>query len=495
MSLRVAVVGGGIGGMTAAGELAVLGHDVTLFEASPRLGGKCGSIHKNGITLDTGPTLLTLPSIIRETFTRLSAMDLLPPLTPLDPQCEYRWQDGTHLRFGRSLKTSNPEADAIAEGEAEALKNFYAEAQRIWEGAGAPYLEKPYEGFVPFMVEMMRRGPKSLEGARIGTLASLARKHFRSKQLRQFAGRFATYAGASPFKASETFALIPYLEHTEGVFHPRGGMGAVAKALEIAIVRLGVSVHVDTPVTWFREGSHYRVGVRQAHPELTVQTERSEAKSKSRDLAHFDALVVNVDPLKANGHSEQALSLSGYVLLLEADRRLRLPHHAISFSNDERAEFAALFSGQFPEDPTLYVCHPAQTDASAAPEDRSGVYVMINAAPLPSDDVESPWEHTERARDLCLRRLKRDFPEVENAELHILDERTPVDLAKLGAPRGSIYGYLPHGALGTFKRPPLRGKTPGLYFAGGGTHPGGGVPMVMLSGRFAAELLHREVPS
>jgi len=475
MSLRVAVVGGGVGGLTAAGWLAVHGHQVTLYEAGSSTGGKCGAVKtSSGVTLDTGPTLLTLPEIVKETFSHLNAADLLPPLTELTLQCDYRWQSGERLQMRPSLEQTRAQAEAFGPGEGAAFEGFYEDARRIWEGAGVPYLEKPYEGFTSFMWRVMQRGRASLEGARFGSLASLARRYFRSPQLQQFAGRFATYAGASPFKASETFALIPHLERTQGVFHPRGGMGAVSEALESAARRLGVTVHLNTRVEWKSEGRKFRVGPRD-------------------DLSLFDAVIANTDPLRPLGRTHEPLALSGYVLLLEADRRLTLPHHAISFSQDERAEFEALFSGQLPKDPTLYVCHPAATDETSAPEGRSGLFVMINAPALAANAPADAWPWASRARALCLNRLHKDFPELRGARLAFLEERTPMDLARLGAPGGSIYGYLPHGVLGTFRRPAIRGPTPGLYFAGGGTHPGGGVPMVMLSGRFAAELLMKEV--
>ncbi|MBS1149855.1 MAG: crtD, partial [Myxococcaceae bacterium] len=159
---------------------------------------------------------------------------------------------------------------------------------------------------------------------------------------------------------------------------------------------------------------------------------------------------------------------------------------------DYRVEFDALFRGQVPAEPTLYVCHPVASDPTMAPAGHSGVFLMVNAPALAGGlgpEAEQEWiERASRLRAFCLAGLRQLCPEVAGASVRVLGERTPVDLARRGAPGGSIYGFVPHGRLGPFRRPKMRGQVPGLFFSGGGTHPGGGVPLVMLSGHFAAQL-------
>jgi phytoene dehydrogenase-like protein len=238
-------------------------------------------------------------------------------------------------------------------------------------------------------------------------------------------------------------------------------MGAIASALELALARLGVDVRVGRRVTWASHGG-----------ELVV------------DGDAFDAVIVNADPLLAAGLDGGPLALSGYVLLARVPGRLTLPHHLVLFSSRYDTEFQQLFAGQPAEDPTVYVCHPAASDPTMAPDGTSGLYLMTNAPPLgPGGRSADPG--TLRAR--CLRRLEHFAPGLVD-RLHILAEQTPADFARCGAPRGSLYGFLPHGRLAALKRPRMRGATPGVFFAGGGTHPGGGVPLVMLSGRYAAAM-------
>ncbi|MFP2932542.1 phytoene desaturase family protein [Pyxidicoccus sp. 3LG] len=472
---RVAVVGGGIGGLTAAGLLAKEGHSVTLFEGGASLGGKAQAVTVDGITLDTGPTLLTLPELVRGTFQRLDAEDLLPPLTELEPQCTYRFADGCGFTAYKDLERMAQSAGELRPSERRGVRGFYEESAAIWRAAGEPYLEAPFEGMAGFMARVARRGIGAvMAGMKLSTLHDLAVKHFKTDHLRQYVGRFATYAGASPYEASAAFALIPHIEHAFGVHHARGGVGALVEALGQAVRRLGVTVHLNTRAGFERASGGYRVGPQgEAEP--------------------YDSVVVNADPLGTLHREDEPLALSGFVLLLEVDGRPSLPHHAVLFGGDYQREFDELFSGQLASDPTVYFCNPCATDATMAPPGRTGLFVMVNAPPLPVGPAEAEratrsWElGAERAKAQMFEKLFQHFPELKG-RTRVIGQRSPVDLAAQGAPGGSIYGFLPHGKFGPFRRPRIRGCTPGLFFAGGGTHPGGGVPLVMLSGRFAAEL-------
>ncbi|MFB1479188.1 phytoene desaturase family protein [Corallococcus sp. RDP092CA] len=470
---RVAVIGGGIGGLTAAGLLAKEGHAVTLFEGGPSLGGKAQAVTVEGLTLDTGPTLLTLPALVRGTFEQLDALDLLPPFTELEPQCTYHFADGCGFTAYKDLERMADSAAELRPVERKGVRSFYAEAAAIWRAAGEPYLEAPFEGMAGFMARVARRGIGAmLAGLKLDTLHALAAKHFQTHHLRQYVGRFATYAGGSPYASSAAFALIPHIEHAYGVHHVRGGMGALVEALGRAARRLGVTVHLDTRARFERVAGGYRV-----EPVAEV----------------FDSVVVNADPLAALRRESEPLSLSGFVLLLEVEGRTAVPHHAVMFGGDYRKEFDALFAGQLAADPTVYVCNPSATDSGMAPPGRTGLFVMVNAPAMPveegrAEQARREWESdAARVREQMFEKLLRHYPALKG-RVRVVGQRSPVDLAARGAPGGSIYGFLPHGRFGPFRRPRIRGGTPGLFFAGGGTHPGGGVPLVMLSGRFAAQL-------
>ena len=459
---RVAVVGGGIGGLVAAGLLARAGSRVVLYEQELRLGGKAQQLRAGATVLDTGPTLLTLPALVRGTFAALEGEDLLPRFVALSPQCEYRWKDGSGFLVHADLGATRASVEAMAPGEGRGVDGFYAAAAAIHRAAGEPYLEAPFEGMAGFFARVVRRGPSAvLQGMQMSTLHTLAARHFRDPRLQQFVGRFATYTGASPYQASAAFALIPHLERIEGVHHVEGGLGALVSALEAAVRRLGVEIRLGTRGAWNQVGESWRAG-------------------PSGDETPVDAVVVNADPLGASGVSGGPLAMSGYVLLLEAPVRSRLLHHTVLFSRGYRREFDEIFSGRVPSDPTLYVCHPAASDPGMAGPGTSGLFVMANVPAM--GEAFSP--HAEALRARCVAVVEALDPSLRG-RLRFLGERTPVDFQRQGAPGGSLYGFLPHGRFGPFRRPRSR-AAPGLVYAGGGTYPGGGVPMVMLSGRFAA---------
>lgn len=462
---RVAVIGGGIGGMSSAALLRREGFEVTLLEASRSFGGKARTLRMNGVTLDEGPTLLTMPHVVRALFQDLGALDLLPRFHRLEEHCRYTFADGCTLSAFDDVERTADSAAELRPHERAGTLSFYKEAAALYRAAGEPYLHSDFDGATSYLRAVLSRGLSgSSPFALLGSLDGMARRHFKTDHLRQFVGRFATYAGASPYESSAAFAMIPHLERAFGVHHVEGGMGGLATALEQVLRRNGVRLLGGQKAQWER---------------------RSDGGYAVEPLGErFDAVVVNADPLSSLNRGDEPLSLSGFVLLVEVAERLSLPHHSILFSPNARAEFSQLFSGVMPEEPTLYLCHPAATDPTMAPEGKSGVYLMVNAPPL---EPEHDWEAlSARLTQWCLARFEKHVPGVR-AKSTVLARRTPLDFAALGAPSGSLYGFLPHGVLGTFRRPRIQGPQPGLFFCGGGTHPGGGVPLVMLSARFAAE--------
>lgn len=458
---RVAVIGGGIGGLTAAGMLARKGHRVTLFEATGSLGGKAGTLRVDGLVFDTGPTVMTMPDTVRATFADLGAEDLMPRLARLPLQTHYRYADGREFLCWEDLDRAAESAAALHPADGDGLRSFFADAQRVYRAAGQPYLDAPYETMMGFMARAARNGLGTLvTGLKLSTLDALGQKHFESQHLQQFVNRFATYAGASPYEANAAFAMIAHIERAFGVHHAIGGLGGIVEGLVTAVKRSGVELVLGQKATHQRRGGTFIVAERE-----------------------FDAVVVNADPLALQHREGDPLTMSGYVAMFEAPKRLSLPHHTILFSTDYRKEFAELSAGRLADELTVHVCHPAATDPTMAPDGRSGLYVMVNVPPIQPGDE---WQTNARLLEAQVRsRLGAMVPELLGVPLRLVAERTPVDLEKKGAPRGSIYGYLPHGKFGPFKRPAMRGE-PGVFFAGGGTHPGGGVPLVMLSGRFAA---------
>ena len=310
----------------------------------------------------------------------------------------------------------------------------------------------------------------------------------RSPHLRQLLGRFATYVGASPYLAPATLNVIAHVEMTGGVWYPRGGIYAIAQALARLAAELGVEIRTDCRVAAIEVANGAAVGVRLADGSILPA---------AAVIANVDVTTVYRDLLPSAAASPDRrrrlegmeTSCSGFILLLGVEgEHPALAHHNIFFSPDYPREFTDIFTrGVPPADPTIYVAITAKTDPHHAPPGCENWFVLVNAPPLGRFD----WSTQASAYgDLVLDRLA-GFGYDIRGRIRCQRILTPLDLERLtGAYRGALYGVSSNSRWTAFRRAHNRAPdVAGLYFAGGTTHPGGGVPMVMLSGRAAAELL------
>jgi phytoene desaturase len=481
------VVGAGLGGLAAAIRLARTGARVTVLEKNERPGGKMDVVREAGFTFDTGPSLLTMPFVLRDLFAAAgSALDDHLDLVPLDPLCRYVWPDGARLDASGDPAVMERRVSAFSPADAGAFSAFLEHGRRIYEAAAEPFLFTPSTSLRG--LELLRASrflPRTLRLDALRTLDAAVGAHFRHPHLRQLFNRFATYNGSSPYRAPATLAIIPYVEFGMGGWYVRGGMHAVARALESLALASGVTMRTRTAVEAVLERNGAAAGVR------TSEGEEIGA----------DSVIVNADVLYAAEHLLPARhrrpaagvqpSLAGYVMLLGVAADLpELAHHTVLFSRDYRREFDALVGRSVPyDDPTVYLCVTSKTDPSHAPPGHSNVFVLVNAPPTgPSFDWEAEGPGY---REVVLRKLERmGFGDLTRS---IVYERifTPQSFARrYNAHRGAIYGISSNSRLSAFLRPPNRSREMrGLYYAGGSAHPGGGVPLVLLSGRLAAELV------
>jgi phytoene desaturase len=484
----IIVVGGGLGGLSAAIHLAAAGHPVTLLEQNERVGGKLNLVETDGFSFDTGPSLLTMPwvlrSVIEQGGTRLE--DELA-IEPLDPVCRYFWPDGEQFNAWQTTPRLLEEIARLDPADVSGFLRFMSYAQRIYSAVEEPFLLSPFGGLRDMLRPRLVTDSLAIDPLR--TVDQAVRSFFRSPHLRQLFNRYATYNGSSPYRAPATFNLIAYVEFAQGAYHVRGGMYQIARALERVARRLGVEIRTSAPVE--------RIAVSDGAVRAVRLVSGQELPA--------GAVVANVDPRRVYGRlipeaaraamriERLELSYSGFVLMLGVDRIYpSLAHHNIFFSSDYEREFKAIVGRRVPyPDPTVYVCAPSVTDATVAPAGAMNLFVLVNA---PSLSSRFSWEREAGAyRDLVVRKLERMG--LSDLGSHIVAERmmTPADIERrYNAPGGAIYGLASNGPFTAFLRPAQRSSIRGLYFAGGGTHPGGGIPLVLLSGRAAARHLLAE---
>lgn len=482
MSDPIIIVGGGLGGLSAAVHLAAAGRRVLLLEKNERVGGKAGLVRAGGYTFDTGPSLMTMPWVLRGLYERAGArLEDELTLLPLESTCRYFWPDGTRFEAYQALPLLMQEVARLDPRDVGGLLRFLAYARRIYEAVAGPFLLDPFDGLRDLLTPRLLRDAWKIDSLR--TVDAAVRAFFRSPHLRQVFNRYATYNGSSPYRAPATFNIIPYVEIVEGGWYVRGGMYELVRSLERLARGLGVEIRTGAEVAEVELGAGAVCGVRLA----------GGARLRARQV------VVNADPRYAYarllpgapapaGLGALEPSCSGFVLLLGVRRRYeRLAHHTIFFAQDYPREFAAIFErGAPPPDPTVYVCATALADPPLAPPGHLNLFVLVNAPAT----GRVRWAREARPyRDLVVAKLERMGLEGLEGQIAYEQIITPDDLeARYNAGGGAIYGLASNSPWTAFLRPPLRARrTRGLFFVGGGTHPGGGIPLVLLSGRAVAE--------
>ena len=468
---RVVVVGAGVGGLVAALRCAERGHSVVVVEAGAAAGGKAGRLERDGFAFDTGPSLLTMPWVFRDLLGE-DALDLVR----VEPITRYRFDDGTQVDLSGDLPETIEALEAWSPGAGADWTRFLGTCAGMWR-ASVPFLtgEPPWP---PRLAAATRPDPRDLLRVKPWwTLRQLARAHARDPRLRMIIERFATYAGADPRRAPAALAVAGYVEHAFGAWHPRGGVYAVVRALLDRLDALGVEVRFDTRVTRVLRHGRRTTGVATATGAIDA------------DWVVWNGDALTLDRLLAGDRDDlvepRERSLSGFVLMLGVRGRTPgLQHHTIAFPADYDAEFDDVFVRRRPvQDPTLYVSCSAITDPGEAPEEAENWFVLVNAPSGVPMDAAAYEEH-------LLERLAARGLDVRD-RIATMALRTPEDLEReTGAVGGAIYGAAPHGRLGTLARPGPRVRgLPNVLRTGGTAHPGGGLPLVALSGMLAARLI------
>lgn len=486
----IIIIGAGIGGLSAAIRLAAAGERVLVLEQNPAVGGKMSEVRAAGFRWDTGPSVITM----RHVFTELFAVagrrleDYLT-LEPVDPLTRYFYPDGTVLNVTRDWPQLAQQIAAIEPRDVEGYLGFLAYAAKLHRITGPTFVyEQP-----PSWRTLQRVSP--LELFKVDpwfTLDQIIRRHVHSPHLRQLLGRFATYVGASPYQAPATLGVIADVELTGGVWYPRGGIYAIAQALHQVAAELGVEIRTNTPVGQIQVKQGQISGVQLADgTELAAKAVVANVDVTTVYTKLLPATVAT--PARQKALQQVESSCSGYVLLLGiAGEHEQLAHHNIFFGPDYQREFADIFTRAIPpRDPTVYVSITSKTDPTHAPPGCENWFVLVNAPALNKQGSGFDWNKQEASyREHLFDTLAGFGLEIRHRIRH-LTVHTPVDLAKRsGAWRGALYGISSNQAMNAFRRPHNRcPHVRGLYFAGGTAHPGGGVPMVTLSGKVAADLL------
>jgi phytoene desaturase len=497
---NVVVIGGGLGGLSTAVQLASKGWAVTLVEAQANLGGKLQLVEQDGYRFDRGASTITMPWVFEQVY-RNCGVDPADYVEfyRVEPGAKNVFADGHVVHMQANLEKMADEIAVFSPADAKQLRAFFARSALYYDISEQQFLYK-------LMLRLRDKMKPSLLRAMVTirpweSVERLLQRYFAHPNTIQLLARYATYVGSSPYQTPAVFSMMAHLEQQLGIWGVRGGTHALVRGFERLARELGVTILTSTRVEQIvvQDGITTGVCVRRLANVCGLRhSENTEFLAADVVVANADALTV-YSKLIAEPHrpsmsnakiAKVEPSLSGFVLLLGVRRRFEgLQHHNIWFPRDYAAEFEAIFQRQTaPDDPTLYICWNGYSEPNSAPEGCSNLFILVNA---PYNNPNWNW-HEEAAnyRDKIIQLLEQKLGPFE-ADIEVEQRYHPGMLeADTGAYRGAIYGMSSNSFNQAFFRhanqsPDIRN----LWFVGGSTHPGGGTPIVTLSGTLVAEAI------
>ena len=486
-SQPVAVIGAGIGGLVAAVLLAGRGVETVVLERSGVPGGKMREAEVDGARIDCGPTVFTMRWVFDDIFGAIGEqLDNHISLRKTELLARHAWGPGEQLDLFADPQRS---ADAIGifAGAAEARRylDFCDRARGVYQTLVSSFIRAP----APTVGSLIKHaGIRGLAGlARIAPFESLwyvLGEYFHDPRLRQLFGRYATYCGSSPFLAPATLMLVAHVEQ-DGVWLVEGGMHRIAVVLAALAAKRGAAIRYNTEVSEISLGAGRVRGIKLANGEM-IETAAVIVNADTAAIADgcFGRDVAGVvTPL---ARAQRSLSAMTFAMRAKTGG-FQLAHHNVFFSSDYAGEFASLRSERLASEPTVYVCAQDRDEVAPIPPAHEKLFCLVNAPPNGDAGAYSEAEIAACTAQV-LGRLQRCGLALEPTAPAVVT--TPVDFHRLyPGTGGALYGPASHGWTASFRRPGARTKMPGLYLAGGSTHPGPGVPMAALSGQLSAAAL------
>ena len=494
---EVAVIGSGLGGLSAACVAAARGHSVTLYDKNDWLGGKAAVLEADGFRFDMGPTILTVPRVLERIFAEAGRnLSNYLDLRRIDPQWGCFFADGSRIDLQADVVEMSEEMDRFTgkPGTGAGYARFQVKASNLHDISERFFFWKAVQDLFDTIDVKANMNPDTLRDVlslRMGTsVAGTIRSHVKDRRLAQMLDHFVQYVGSSPYGAPAVLCAIAHMQVAEGVWYPIGGTRAVVEALLKLAGELGVSVHTGSEVE-----------------AIEIENGRASGIRVGGSSHGYDAVISNMDAVRtyrelvggkvgaryAKKSFEPACS--GVVLYLGLNKRYaHLLHHDFVFSQDPKQEFDFIYrQGEPAPDPTCYLAAPSSTDPSVAPDGGEALYVLVHTPYLrPHHDWATMFP---AYRQVILDKLKRTAG-LTDIEDRIVFERhlTPQDIHdRYKVLNGAIYGLASHGLfMGAFKPGNRSREVEGLYLAGGAAHPGPGMPMVMMSGWIAADALDQD---
>ena len=486
MSNKAIIIGSGIAGIATSIRLACQGYDVSVFEKNEYPGGKLSSFTLGDYRFDFGPSLFTMPHFVDELFA-------LAGENPRDHfqykrkeiGCKYYWEDGVRLNAYGDNNRFLEEVDNTLGVPKHQLQNYLEQAQKKYNRTVSIFLEKSLHKLDTYLNKATVKGILHLFSYELETtLHKVNMRRLKEPHLVQFYDRFATYNGSNPYQTPGMMTLIQHLEQHYGTFVPEKGMVDITNSLVALAKRKGVQFHFNTAVE-----------------EIVIEHQLATGIRVNGTTHKADVVVSNMDVVPTYRHLmptqkapekslQQERSSSAVIFYWGIDRSFPdLDLHNIFFSDNYQAEFDAIFRDKtLFDDPTVYVNITAKDVHGDAPAGKENWFVMVNAP----HDIGQDWDALSKTlKKQVLDKLNRNLS-VDLAN-HIEEEwvlTPPLIADKTASFTGALYGAASNNRMAAFLRHPNFSRhISGLYFCGGSVHPGGGIPLCLLSAKIVADLV------
>lgn len=480
------IIGSGIAGIAASIRLAAKGYKVHVHESNSYPGGKLTAFTRNGYRFDAGPSLFTMPFLVDELFELAgkTPKDFFN-YTKLDVACHYFWEDGVNLRSYTNANTFANEVEEKLGVNKQILLNHLNDSAMLYEHTADLFMKKSLHKASTYLSKATLKALSKVHRFHLfDTMHGVNQKALQEPHLVQLFNRYATYNGSNPYKAPGVLNIIPHLEHNQGAFFPHGGMHSITLSLVELAKLMGVEFHFNQRVE-----------------EIEIQNQKAAGIRVNKQLLAADVVVSNMDVVPTYRHLlkkqkapekvlKQERSSSALIFYWGIRKEFAdLDVHNIFFAENYKAEFDAIFEEKtLHHDPTVYVHISSKVESSDAPQGCENWFVMIN---VPGNTGQNWDEWIAKARTSILTKLSRLLNEDIEALIaceDILDPRLIEQ--KTSSHTGALYGASSNNRYAAFLRHPnFAQQIKALYFCGGSVHPGGGIPLCLLSAQIVSDLL------
>ncbi|MBY0427424.1 MAG: phytoene desaturase [Cytophagales bacterium] len=486
--MKIAVVGAGMGGLSAAIRLAVAGNSVEVYEANTYPGGKLSEIQLDGYRFDAGPSLFTLPELVDELFTLAGknpkdyfSYQRLPVI------CNYFYEDGTEFTAKADPKKFAEDLASMTGEPANQVTKFLAHSRKLYELTNELFLKSSIHKVSTYLNANAFKTLLNLP--RLNLLQTMNKEnehYFKNPKAVQLFNRYATYNGSDPYQVPATFNVIPHLEYNLGAYFPDGGMHSITKSLVRLAEELGVKFHLGARVEQIVTEKSMVKGIQVNGTFIPADVVVSNS-----DISHTYRKLLPQEkaPEKLLSQPKSSSAIIFYWGIKESFPQLDL--HNIFFSGDYKNEFEYIFKkGEVCDDPTVYVNISSKCQSSDAPEGCENWFVMIN---VPNNSGQNWDEIIQRSKANILKKLSSAlFTDISKRIVceAVLDPRTIESRTSSFA--GALYGNSSNNTMAAFLRHAnFSSRIKNLYFTGGSVHPGGGIPLALLSGKIVADLIKK----